>query len=213
MLTAQAPPHPEPVPPHLVRLTLLVAAIASGTNALGQAFSPYLLVRYPLLLVGISPEWRHIVMAVGQVDPVWLTVVAVARRVLSMISTWALGYVYGFSVVRWMERRYPRIGSKVRWVEAFYARVGPVVLLLFPGYTVSALAGAARTGWRLFVPATVLGQVLWVVVNVWIGEAVSRWTTPMLNWLEAHVIGATLVAMALVGTQQLISRLRKRDAT
>ena len=207
---ATAPTAPEPIAPGLVRLTLLVAAFASGINALGTAFSPYLLVHYPLLLVGLAPEMRHLLLAAGHVDPVWLSVVAVLRRVLSMVSTWSLGYVYGFTVVRWMEARYPRLGAKVRWIERLYGRIGPVVRCVVPGYTVSALAGAARTPIRIFLPATLMGQILWVVLNVWIGASISAWTAPVLDFLRAHLVEATVIAAALVGLQQLISRLRKR---
>lgn len=211
MNTATAPTAPEPVAPGLVRLTLVVAALASGVNALGTALSPYLLVHQPLLLVGLAPEMRHLLLAAGHVDPVLLSVVAVLRRVLSMVSTWSLGYVYGFTVVRWMERRYPRLGAKVRWIEQVYGRIGPVVLCLIPGYTVSALAGAARTPARVFLPATLLGQVLWVVVNVWIGAAITDWTAPLMDYIQAHLWETTALAVALVGAQRLVSWLRKRN--
>lgn len=213
VLTAQAPPAPEAVSPALVRITLLLAAIASGANALGTALSPWLLVNTPLLLVGLSPDLRHLLLVAGHVDPALLTLVAVVRRVISMVSTWSLAYVYGFTVVRWMERRYPRLGAMMRWIESFYGRVGPVVLVLIPGYTVSALAGAARTGWRIFLPATILGQVIWVLASVWIGESIAAWTAPILSFFEAHVVEATVIAATLVGGQQLWSRLKKRRST
>lgn len=203
---------PESLPPRLVRVVVAAVAITSGLNTLGAAFSPYLLLHSPLLLVALSPEVRHVVLVAGRVDLGLLIALATARRVLSMMATYGLGAVYGPVAVRWLERRYPRVGALIRWLERALARVGAPLLVLLPGYTVSALAGAARLPWRKVLAGSLVGQIWQMGMYALVGEAIMGWTEPILGWLKAHLWESTAVCVGAVLIQQGISWLRRRRA-
>lgn len=195
-----------------MRLIVIAVAVTSAVNTLGTAISPYLLVERPLLLVGLSAEVRHIVLAGGRAPLLPLVLVGTLRRVISMVATYGLAAAYGFAAVRWIEVRYPRIGAFARALERLFLRYGAVLLVVFPGYTVTALAGASRAPFRPFLLASLLGQTWVVLAYVLVGESIMGWTAPLLAWLEAHLWESTGVAFALVLLQQLVSWIRRRRA-
>lgn len=114
------------------------------TSLVGTALSPYLLVKSPLLLVALSPAAHHVALAAATVDPVSLIAVATLRRVLTGLSAYGLGYLYGQAALDWVEQRHPRLARLVRLVERLFARIGVALLVVAPAPTVAVLAGAAR---------------------------------------------------------------------
>lgn len=220
MIEPPAPARPPPEAPVEVaapaalsrrvrRFVVVWTALLSLLNTLGTAASPYLLVNHPLVLVGLSAESRHLLLAAGRTELLPLLIVGTARRFLSMTSTYGLAAVYGFTVVRWLERKHPRIGAVIRWVERLFGRIGMPLLVFAPTYTVNAVAGAARAPLLPFLGATLLGQALFVWVSVVSGDALSPWTEPVLAFIEEHLLTTTLVVALLVGLQQLLSRRAK----
>ena len=203
-------PAPESLPPRLARAAVVVAVVASAANAIGTAFSPYLLVERPLLLVGLSADVRHLVLAGGQVDFGLLLGVGTLRRILSMVSTYALAAAYGPAAIGWVEGRWPRLAGVVRWVSRALDKGGAALLLAVPTYSLAALAGAARFPFRTFLWTAILGQLWLVAVYLLVGEALMGFTAPLLAWLKTHVVPATAVSVVLVGLQQGVSRLRAR---
>lgn len=203
----------ESLSPRLVRLAVGGAALLSALNLVGTAFSPWLLLEHPLLLVALSAEVRHLILAAGRVDLGEVVVIGALRRVLSMLGTYGLAAVYGFAALRWLEGRYPRVGAFARALERLFVRRGVLLLVIFPSYTLSAVAGAARSPWRPFLLATLLGQTLVTAAYVFLGEAITTWTAPILGWLKDHMVESTVVCVVAVLAQQLWSSVRKRRQT
>lgn len=56
------------------------------------------------------------------------------------------------------------------------------------------------------------GQLLWMTLTVYFGEAVSGWTRPILAFLSRHLVESTIVAAALVGLQQLVAYQKRKSA-
>ncbi len=185
----------------------LVAASAVASLA-GVAFSPYLLVEHPLLLVGLAPEGRHLVLAAGRVDLWMLLLVATLRRVVSLMASYGLGMVWGQSMLRWVERRSPRLLRLVQWLERLYLRFGAPTLVVLPIHTLTALAGIARTRWWAVALGVLVGQAALVGGTLLFGESISDWTAPILGFLSDHVVESTAVCVALVVLHQLWSRRR-----
>lgn len=197
----------------LNRLRTAVFALLSVVtlaSLLGTALAPYLLVEAPLLLVAISPAAHHVVLAAASVDPVPLVAVASARRVLTCISAYGLGFLYGRGALGWVEARHPRLARLVGWVERLFARWGVWLLLPAPTPTVALLAGVARTRFVLFVIAATLGQVVWNAATVSVGDALAVWTDRLTSFLGTHLFESTLVCVALVALQQAWARLVRR---
>ena len=199
---------PDDLSPALKRLAVGGAAGLTLLSAIGTAFSPVLLIESPLLLIALSPEYRHLLLVAGRADFEAVIAVGTARRLLSMLSTYGLAAVYGFTVVRYLERRYPRVGSIVRFIESLFSRVGLPMLVLLPGYTLTAVAGAARAPFRPFLIATFIGQLIQMTIITLFGEAIQTWTDPIVAFLRAHLIESTALCVLLVIIQQLWSRRR-----
>ena len=187
-------------------------SIVTGASLLGTALAPYLLVKSPLLLVAISPASHHVVLAAASVDPASLIAVATARRVLTGIAAYGLGFLYGRAALGWLEQRYPRLWRFVVWVERLFARFGAWLLLVAPVPTVALFAGAARTRFIAFLLAVTVGHALWNGVVVYVGDAVAVWTDLFTSFIGEHLLESTFVCVAFVMLQRALSRRARRRA-
>lgn len=185
------------------------AVTLAGLEALAVALSPWLLVRWPLLLVALSPSGRHIALAVLDVGLVPLVLVATGRRVLALAVTWLLGAIYGRAAIAWAGARFRRLGRLVAWTERLLGRVGLPLLVVAPGFTPSMLAGVTGIPFWPFLLAVTAGNAAWCAATAVLGEAMADWTGPIVDWLSDHVLPATAVAVALVFGRQLWTRLRR----
>ncbi|MBX3131707.1 MAG: hypothetical protein KF718_33630 [Polyangiaceae bacterium] len=210
MSQAAALPAAEAVPPRLRHALFALLGVVGVTTIAGTAFSPYLLVKAPLLLVALAPEGRHIILAVSTTDPVLLVAVATLRRLLGLIAAYGLGLTYGPAAVSWVERRFPRFGKLVRIAERLFARVGAPLLLFIPLQSIALLAGAARTRFFTFLGFVSVGQFCMVLITYLFGDAITKWTEPILVFLSEHVVETTIACATLVALQQGVAYYRKR---
>ncbi len=198
------------LPPRVRRLILALVAFTTITGVAGTALSPYLLVEHPLVLLGLNPISRHLVLVANRVELWEALIVGSARRTLNFLATYGVGALYGHALITFFEKRGRWAKKIVNTLEAVYARLGILLVILAPFYSVAALAGIARLRFRLFVIAILPGQVAFAFVWLYFGNAVETWTDPIIDWLAKHVAEATAVAIALVVAQQLYARYRKR---
>ena len=175
--------------------TIGVLTIAS---LVGTAFMPYLLARQPLVLVALSPLFRHLVLAAPRVAPVPFFLVAVPRHFLPDPFVFLLGREFGHLAIEWVEGNSPFTGKIVRGLERLFARVGPVALLISPDVIVSTLAGAARVSFPLFVVFNVLGTFITVFVARWFGDVFENSIASIVKYFEAHLWLVTTVSVLLV---------------
>lgn len=194
--------------PQARRYALIAVAAVTLLGTVGSALSPWLLVRQPLLLLALSPDVRHIILVAAHADFLPVLAVAQPRRVLGLFSMYAVGYFYGPVATAWFEQRAPRFGGVLRWLERQFARFGAPLLVLFPSYTLGAIAGAARTRLPVFVPLMLLGQVAYITSSYYFGDAIRSWTLPLLRFLTEHLVASTAACVGLVLAQQLWSRWR-----
>jgi len=194
----------------LRKAVFTLLSVVTGASLLGTALAPYLLVKSPLLLVAISPASHHVVLAAASVDPATLIAVATARRVLTGVAAYGLGFLYGRAALGWIEQRYPRLSRFVGWVERLFARFGVWLLIVAPAPTVALFAGAARTRFIAFVLAVALGHALWNGVAVYVGDTVAVWTDLFTSFIGENLLESTLVCVAAVMLQQALSRRARR---
>jgi membrane protein DedA with SNARE-associated domain len=202
--------NPEPLPTRVVRATFALVAALTLASLVGTALAPVLLLRSPLLLLTLSPDARHVALAVGRLAPAVLLAVVVSRRALFSIGAFGLGVIYGPAGMHWVEARSPRLGKVLRFAERLIARWGAAVLLVIPFASVCMLAGAARLRFVQFISATLLGHGLWVASTYYIGTLLSDFTDRLLAFLSSHLIASTLVCIGVVLLQQIIARRRKK---
>jgi membrane protein DedA with SNARE-associated domain len=200
---------PPVLPPRLKRIVLALVALTGVTGVLGTALSPYLLVENPLLLVGLNPDSRHLVLAAAHTELWQVVAVAAPRRAINFIATYGLGSLYGYVAVGWIERRHPWLKRVVRLGEMLYLRLGTWLVLLVPIYSIAGLAGFARMPLWKYALAIIPGQLAFVAGVFVFGESIKQWTTPIIAFLSQHLLASTLLAIALVATQQIYKRWRK----
>jgi membrane protein DedA with SNARE-associated domain len=206
-------PLPEPVPPRLRAAIWGLFTAVTVASLLGTALSPYLLVKNPLLLVAISAAAHHVALAAATVDQVPLIIVATLRRVLTGLSAYGLGYLYGGLAIQWIEQRHARAARLVRFFERLFARFGVALLVIAPAPTLALFAGAARSRLSLFVLALTVGHLFWNTATQYLGDAFAQRTDLLTNFLGEHLLESTLACVALVVVQQAIGRWRrKREA-
>lgn len=197
-------------PPNVRRVIVGLVVGISALGLLGTALSPYLLVKHPLLLVALSPDARHIVLAASQVDLGPLLAVAAPRRAIALLGTYGLAGIYGFKFIRYAESRLPRVARMLAWLKRALDRVGLVLIFLFPTHSLAGLCGATGTRLKPFLIAMVPGQVPFILMYYFAGEAIAGFSAEVIAFLSANLVESTLVASALVLLQQLVSRLRRR---
>lgn len=191
---------------------MLLGCVATLTIAglLGQAFAPTLLAYWPLGLLALSPLPRHMVLVAPVTDPVSFVLVAGIRRFISGTLGYQLGLEYGEQGYAFVEARSARAGKLVRWVERAVRRFGAPLLIAFASPGLCAIAGTTKMPGRLFYPCALLGQLIYAGANYAVGEALERWTTPILVFLREHVMAATLLTASAVAIYEILRRRRRR---
>lgn len=184
--------------------------LLTAASLLGTAFSPYLLVKSPLLLVAVSPAAHHVALAAASVDPVPLITVATLRRVLTGVGAYGLGLLYGRAALSWLNERYPRLARLVGLVESLFQRWGVALLVLAPAPTVAVFAGAARSRFVVFLAALTLGHALWNSITYSVGDALAVWTDLLTSFVGENLLESTLVCLGVVALQQALSQLASR---
>jgi hypothetical protein len=96
----------------------------------GTAFAPWLLLHAPLVFVALSPALQNVALTAPFVEHDVLLPFCTLRRLLSVVSTFWLGAVYGERIVAWVEQRSPRSGALVRTLRDVLYRTGPLLLVL-----------------------------------------------------------------------------------
>jgi hypothetical protein len=194
----------------ILRLSLSALGVLGTASLLGVAFSLYLVNHAPLLLVGLSPLGRHIVLATPLTDPVALTAVVVVRRLAFYLASFFLGRALGPRGIPWIEARAARFAAFVRWLERVFSRWSHAVVLVMAGPTVSALAGMAGMRPALFVGlATVSLTVrMWIIIGF--AGVFSEDIEVALAWIDRYWIPGTVVMVLGVAAYRFF---RRRPAT
>ncbi|MDP9070994.1 MAG: hypothetical protein M3N68_06875 [Actinomycetota bacterium] len=135
----------------------ILVVIVVGT--IGNAIHPSLVNNHPLWLVAMEPRNRYLLLVAEKVSFVPFLVVATVRRLVSDPLFYLLGYLYGDSGVRWIERKMGEGGSVVRTMERGFSRAAPAMVFLFPGAIVCVLAGATGMSPVLFLALNVAGTL------------------------------------------------------
>lgn len=200
------------LPSALKRAIVVGVVVATLVGAVGTALLPYLLVNHPVLLVVTSADARNLVLVAPQLGLPMLLLVAVPRRALAMALTYGLARIYGRSAIAWSVGKFPRLARVFAGFEKLFVRFRRTALVLWPTYMSAALGGATQTSLRAFLPWMVLGQVGYVLVAFYVGDAISGWTDGLIEFFRRNLWQATAVCVGLVSLQQLVSYIRRRRA-
>ena len=178
-------------------LSLAVLGILSVGSGIGLVSSAYLVNHYPLLLVALSPIGRHLVLVVPKVDPLELILVGGLRRMVFYLACFQLGRALGTPGVAWLEQRAARFARFVRWIEMWFSRAPRLVVLLFAGPTVSALAGMSGMPLVTYLWLAGLSLLARLLMLLGFGEMLREPIEWLLAWIDVYWVQIT-VAMGLV---------------
>jgi len=196
------------------RRTIIYAApvaLVAIAGFIGTAFMPYLLAKAPLVLIALSPIFRHLVLVSRTVDAVALFAVAVPRHFAPDIFVYLLGREFGTAALEWVEANSPASGKFVRLLERLFAKGGVFVLLVSPDLIVSTLAGVARLPIALFVVANIAGTIGMVVVARYFGDVFDGPIRTIMAFFQAHLALVTAASVLLVVTLNWYFKNPKRE--
>ncbi len=175
-------------PARLARvLAVACLVVPQAVLLLVQGAAPVLLREAPLLLLALHPVEPWSLLASPRIDAATFLLVVVAVRAPVCVGDYYVGRWYGERALTWATGRLvPERSAAV--VRRWSGRGGPL-LVLFPGATVSVLAGAARMPLRRFLPLILAGVVLAAVLTrvlsevaagplVAAGALLDRWAVP-----------------------------------
>jgi len=192
------------------RLRYLLAPVFVFVTAglIGTAFAPALLGRAPLLLVAMSPLYRHLALASTSVDAVPFVVVAVMRLFATDPFLYVIGREYGDEAIDWVEGRSGLAGRIVRTVKRAFGRAAFLVLFVSPGPLVCMLAGAARMPLLPFLLINLAGTIAAVLLIRTFGVAFADALEAVRAFVEANIVLLTVISVVLVAASVIAKRRR-----
>lgn len=197
-------PSGRPRPPRRT-LTLLIAPIIGLIIAsnVGDALATTLATTHPLVLVLLNSRNRNLVLVTNQLDALSYYGVATLRLLLSDPLFFLLGYWWGETAVRWMEKRTRSVGSTMRQMERGFGRGGAILVFLAPNNIICLLAGAARMRLSVFIAANIAGTLVRLYLIRRVGEAFDAPIQHLLKFLGDYRIPLLVASVGLVAASSL----------
>ncbi|MGQ0431562.1 MAG: DedA family protein [Microthrixaceae bacterium] len=191
-------------PPHRV-LALLVAPIIGLIVAsnVGDALATTLATTHPLTLIFLNSRSRNLVLVTNQLDALSYYGVATLRLLVSDPLFFLLGYWYGESAVRWMEKRTRSLGGTMRQVERWFGRSGLILVFIAPNNLICLMAGAAGMRVSLFLAANLAGTLVRLYLIRRVGEAFDAPIQDLLGFLADYRVPLLIVSVVLVAASTL----------
>src|SRR5262245_41194925 len=182
-----------------VRVCVTTLATLSTLSLTGVTFWFWLVNHQPLLLVAMSPIWRHLLLVAPTVDPYAFVAVVVVRRMIFYMASFHLGRALGPAGISWIEARARRFGRFVRALERIFLRASVPIVFAFSGPTISALAGVSGMPPRRFAALAASGLVLRAIVVLAVAVSVRGYIEIVLAWIDEHWVHGTIAMLVLVG--------------
>lgn len=190
----------------LVPIGVLVVA-----SNVGSALAPSLVNDQPLLLLALDARIRHVVLVSGILDPVSYYVVGTLRLLLSDPLFYLLGFWYGESALRWVEKRSGSVGRFLRSAEGFFGKAAYPLLFLAPNNYICMFAGAARMHPAVFLALNVSGTVARLAMIRYVGDIFDGPRQALLGFIGRYQLPLTVAAIALVVGQTVYERRKGTD--
>jgi membrane protein DedA with SNARE-associated domain len=179
---------PRPVPSRQ-QLWLVVAGIAALflMNQVGNIVGPSWVNAHPLGLLVLTGLLRWQILAVNQIDPVWLFVlVGGARLLVADPLFYLLGYWYGDSAFVWIERRSTAMGDGARKLSEYFGYVSWPLVVIMPNNPVCVLAGVNRMKPVVFASLNVAGTLGRLLLIIWLGQKLQDPIDAVLDFIKEY---------------------------
>jgi hypothetical protein len=201
-------PSQRPLPP-LSKALMFWIGVLFGATMLGAALAPYLAVKYPLVLIALTPWPRHVILVAPHTPLIPIVLVVAFRGLFACIVAFEVGRHYGPQGIQLFERRSPRIAGFLRAFERVFLRAAPAFLLLSPGPLTSTLAAVSGNSRWMTWTLSWLGFAGWTMFNYKVGGWLQPWTAPILAFIQRYLLETTLACVVLVFGYQWFARKRR----
>jgi len=188
----------------LLLITPIILLMVAGTIA--TAFTPTLAAKHPLLLITLDARNRMLVLA-REVDLVPFVVVAVLRRSLSDPLFYLLGRLYGDRSIRWLEKKGGQ-GALVSLSEKWFQKASYLMVFLFPGAIVCALAGVTKMRPAAFAVCNLGGTLASVIAVRIFSDAISSPVEALLGFFERNMVVTTSITVGLVVLSLVLGKVQ-----
>lgn len=191
-------------------LPLLIVPIVALVIAsyVGSALHPTLAVDHPLWLISLNARNYHLALVVPNVSLVAFAVVAFVRLVLSDPLFYVLGREHGEAGRAWVGRQVEGSDRIIGWLDRWFPRLGAPFVFVAPNNVVCLLAGVTGMKVRTFVLLNAAGTATRIAVIWWFGQVFEDQLLDVLDLFSRYQLPATLIAIALVGIQVVVSSRR-----
>ncbi|HEV2767670.1 MAG TPA: hypothetical protein VGV63_08200 [Acidimicrobiales bacterium] len=207
---AGAGPRHDPGRRRLLVVGACLAVIATSA-VVGNALAPTLLVRHPLLLLGLNATTRHLVLTSTSIDVVPYVLVGLGRRLLEDPFLFMLGRWYGDGAIAWVDDKVGG-GAYLRAVQRNFHRVGWLLVAVAPGGVVCMLAGISRMRTAVFLTLNIVGTLATIVVLRRFGDAFSGPIELLLAFSADNVVPLTALSLGLTALWLVRRRRRSEPA-
>jgi len=123
--------------------------------------------------------------------------VGFVRRTLSDPLFYLLGMLYGDRAIRWLEKKGGG-GALVTLTEGWFQKASYLMVFLFPGAIVCALAGATKMRPWIFALCNVSGTVTSLIMIRIFSDAISSPVDALVRFFDRHLVATTAVSIGLV---------------
>lgn len=159
----------------------------------------------PYLLLALSPLLRYQVLVVNDVNPVAFFVIGSVRLLVADPPFYLLGYWYGDSAVRWMERQSPGTARFLRRSERFYGKAAYPLVAIAPNNLICLLAGASRMRPLVFFALNIGGTAVRLLLVIQFGQAFADQIDVVQDFIGRYrwwILGISFTAVGvMVGSQ------------
>ncbi|HEX4822385.1 MAG TPA: hypothetical protein VFV00_19410 [Acidimicrobiales bacterium] len=181
-------------------LSLIIGAIIVLVvgGMVGDALAPTLVDQHPLWLIALNARNRNLVLVVNQVDAVPYYLVGTFRLLLSDPLFYILGYYYGDTATKWMERQAPTYGRFMRSAERWFGVAAYPLVFLAPNNYICLFAGAAGMSIPVFVALNVSGTIfrLWIIQVL--GNIFDKPIDAVLGFIQDYRVPLLVLSVGLV---------------
>jgi hypothetical protein len=180
-----------------------------AATLVGDMTMPATVERFPLLLILLSPRWRHLLLVSRRMPPGLFLSLGLVRRMVTMLAFHRFGRC-GLS-------RDPRSSALGRpahrralQLQAWLRRSSAVLLVVFPGIPAALLAGMEGVPFPKAAALAVVGTLARLLVLTGIGGAFSGPLDHAIAFISAHHLQFTGVIFALIIARALRTWIRAR---
>ena len=175
---------------------LIIVLVIGGM--IGDALAPTLVDRHPLWLIALNARNRNLVLVVNQVDAVPYYLVGTFRLLLSDPLFYILGYYYGDTATKWLERQAPTYGRFMRTAERWFGVAAYPLVFLAPNNYICLFAGAAGMSIPMFLTLNITGTIfrLWIIQVL--GNIFDKPIDAVLGFIQDYRIPLLILSVGIV---------------